>query len=231
MSRVMKISIASTVILALSIPALAQQSGSQRAGYGYRESAEHVIKRLRLKPDFVIADIGAGDGWWASKIAEKLGPDGIIHAGEVDQKKVDAMTKKWSEVKQIKPYLCPTDGTGQEPDSCDMVFLSKTYHHLNADGHIDYLKHLKEVIKPTGKLIIIERHPALATGRAAEHGCLPGLLARDAEQAGWMLLKCELIPGSDHFIATFVQAENFTKAFAKRMNAAKKKKESATPEK
>ncbi len=224
MSRLIRISIVSTVIFALSIPALAQQSGSQRGGYGYRESSDHVIKRLRLKPDSVIVDIGAGDGWWASKIAESLGPDGVIHAGEIDQKKVDAMTKKWSQIKQIKPYLCPTDGTGQKPDSCDMVFLSKTYHHLDADGHIDYLKHLKEVIKPSGKLVIIERHPALASGRAAEHGWLPGLLAQQAEQAGWMLLKCELIPGSDHYIAIFVQPETYKKTFEKRMNAKKKNK-------
>lgn len=105
-----------------------------------------------------------------------------------------------------------------------LAFLSKTYHHLNKDGHVAYLKHLKEVVKPSGKLVIIERHPALASGRGAEHGWLPGLLARQAEDAGWMLLRCGLIPGSDHFMATFVQPETFTKTFAKRREAAEKKK-------
>ncbi len=106
-----------------------------------------------------------------------------------------------------------------------LAFLSKTYHHLNKDAHVAYLKHLKDVVKPSGKLVIIQRHPALASsGRGAEHGWLPGLLARQAEDAGWMLLRCGLIPGSDHFMATFVQPETFAKTFAKRREAAEKKK-------
>ncbi len=80
------------------------------------------------------------------------------------------------------------------------------------------------MVKPSGKLVIIERHPALGSGRSAEHGWLPGLLGRQAEDAGWMMLRCEMIPGSDHFMATFVQPEAFAKTFAKRREAAEKKK-------
>ncbi len=227
MSKRVRNSVVFAVVLTLCLPAVGRPAGGRSArcgGYGYRESADFVIKRLRLRRNSVVVDIGAGDGWWASKMAAKLGPKGLIHAGEVEQKKVDAMKTKWADLKQIKPYLCPTDRTGMEPNSCDLAFLSKTYHHLNKDAHIAYLKHLKDVVKPSGRLVIIERHPALASGRAAQHGWLPGLLARQAEDAGWMLLRCSLVPGSDHFIATFVHPENFAKTFAKRREAAEKKK-------
>ncbi len=224
MSMRVRIGVVFAVLLGLCLPAVGRQAGSRCGGYGYRESADIVIQRLGLRRKSVVVDIGAGDGWWASKMAAKLGPRGAIHAGEVEQKKVDTMKTKWADLKQIKPYLCPTDGTGMEADSCDLAFLSKTYHHLNKGAHIAYLKHLKDVVKPSGKLVIIERHPALASGRSAEHGWLPGLLARQAEEAGWMLLRCGLIPGSDHFMATFVQPETFAKTFAKRREAAEKKK-------
>ena len=223
MSMRVKISVVFAVLLGLCLPAVGQRAG-RCGGYGYRESADFVIKRLRLRRNSVVVDIGAGDGWWASKMTARLGPKGAIHAGEVEQKKVDAMKTKWADLKQIKPYLCPTDGTGMESDSCDLVFLSKTYHHLNKDGHVAYLKHLKEVVKPSGKLVIIERHPSLASGRGAEHAWLPGLLGQQAEVAGWMMLRCELIPGSDHFMATFVQPEAFAKTFEKRREAAEEKK-------
>jgi ubiquinone/menaquinone biosynthesis C-methylase UbiE len=111
------------------------------------------------------------------------------------------------------------DGTGLEPDTCDMAFISKTYHHLDKDKHIDYLKHLKQVIKPSGTLVIIERHPALATGRGKDHTWPPGLLGKQAEDAGWMLLTCDLIPSSDHYMAIFVQPESFAEEFEKRKNA------------
>ncbi len=218
-----RIGVVFAVLLGLCLPAVGQRV-DWRGSQSYREAADFVIKRLRLRRNSVVVDIGAGDGWWASKMAAKLGPKGAIHAGEVEQKKVDAMKTKWADLKQIKPYLCPTDGTGMEADSCDLAFLSKTYHHLNKDGHVAYLKHLKEVVKPSGKLVIIERHPSLASGRGAEHGWLPGLLAQQAEVAGWMMLRCEMIPGSDHFMATFVHPEAFAKTFAKRREAAEKKK-------
>ena len=230
MSKRFKVGGAIVAILFMCLPVVGQQeerssgrgSGSI-GGRGYREAADYVIKRLNLRRKSVVVDIGAGDGWWSSKIAEKLGPKGVIHAGEVDQKKVDTMKEKWEAVPQIKPYLCPTDGTGLEENSCDLAFISKTYHHFGKDTHVDYLRHLKNVIKPSGRVVIIERHADLASGRGKEHAWQPGLLGRQAEQAGWMLLRCELIPGSDHFMATFVKPEVFAEKLSKRLTAAKRK--------
>jgi len=230
MSLRVRIGVVLAVLLGLCLPAVGRQTGGRSCrcgGYGYREAAGFVVRRLGLRRNSIVVDIGAGDGWWASKMAARLGPKGVIHAGEVEQKKVDAMKTRWADIKQIRPYLCPTDGTGLQADSCDLAFLSKTYHHLDKDGHVAYLKHLKEVVKPSGRLVIIERHPALASGRGKEHAWLPGLLGQQAEDAGWMLLRCELIPGSDHFMATFVQPEDFAKKFAKRREAAEKKKAAA----
>jgi len=230
MSKRLRVGIAIVAILFMCLPVLGQQEeqGGGRGsgsigGNGYREGADYVVKRLNLRRKSVVADIGAGDGWWSSKIAEKLGRKGVIHAGEIDQKKVDAMKEKWEAVPQIKPYLCPTDGTGREENSCDLVFISKTYHHFDKDTHVDYLRHLKKVVKPSGRVVIIERHADLASGRGKEHGWQPGRLGQQAEQAGWMLLRCELIPGSDHFMATLVKPEAFTEKLSKRLTAAKRK--------
>ena len=206
----------SITVMTFCLPVLGQ-SNRQRAplaGLGVREAAENVIEHLKLRSDSVIVDIGAGDGWWAAQMAAKLGPDGVVHAGEVDQRKVDEMKRKWADVAQIRPYLCPTDGTGLEADSCDVAFLSKTYHHLNKDSHVDYLKHLAEVIKPNGRLVIIEQHQALTRGRSGAHAWLPGLLGMQAEQAGWMFVTCEMLPKSDHYIAVFVRPEAFAEQLA-----------------
>ncbi|MCP4263842.1 MAG: class I SAM-dependent methyltransferase [Planctomycetes bacterium] len=231
MSKHLRISGVIIAILFLSLPVVGQQeerrgdrgSGSM-GGRGYREAADYVVKRLNLRRKSVVVDIGAGDGWWSSKIAEKLGPKGIIHAGEIEQKKVDTIKDKWEAVPQIRPYLCPMDGSGMEENSCDLAFISKTYHHFNKDTHVDYLRHLKKVIKSSGRVVIIERHADLASGRGKEHAWQPGLLGQQAEQAGWMLLRCELIPGSDHFMATLVKPEDFTEKLSKRLKNAKQKK-------
>jgi ubiquinone/menaquinone biosynthesis C-methylase UbiE len=176
-------------------------------GYPYRKKYEYVMKELDLKKGDVVVDIGAGDGWWAEKMAKFVGSEGTIHASEIKQNQVDKMKEKFTDVPQIKPYLCPTDGTALKDNSCDMAFLSKTYHHLSEQ--IDYLRQLRKVIKPTGRLCIIEKHPALGSGRGKKHTCPPGLLMQQADEAGWIPVRYELITGTYHYIAVFVQRELF----------------------
>ncbi|MHC4741198.1 MAG: class I SAM-dependent methyltransferase [Planctomycetota bacterium] len=222
MSNFLKISIFLTVLLLAGTTADARRESS-RGGFGYRENSGFVLKRLALKPGHVVVDIGAGDGWWAERMAEKVGEKGLIHAGEVDQKKVDKMKEKFARTSRVKPYLCPTDGTGLDEDSCDLAFISKTYHHFDKDGHVDYLRHLKRVVKPNGRVCVVERHPALADGGGKEHAWCPGLLAQQADQAGWILLRCEMIKGSDHFMAIFVQTDSLKNKISR--NKARNKKD------
>ena len=214
MLKCFQISLLVTVIGLTSMPTLAQRN-SGCGGQGYREAADQVIKRLALKEGQVIVDVGAGDGWWAKRMADKIGAQGVIHAGEINQQKVDALKKACADTAQIKPCLIPLDGTALPENSCDLAFISKTYHHFDKDGQVDYLRHLKQIIKANGKLVIIELHSALATGRGLDHAAMPGLLAQKAEEYGWMLLRCELLRGSDHFMATFVQPESIIKKLAK----------------
>lgn len=186
----------------LCLPALAQRSNS-RAGRGYREAANFVMAQLAIEPGQVVADIGAGDGWWTKHLADRVGAGGKVHAGEVVQDKVDAMTKKFMDTPQIKAYRCPMDSTGLPDHSCDLVYISKTYHHL--EGHVAYLRHLLQVTKASGRLAVVELHTDLASGRGKDHAWKPGLLTQQAEEAGWILQTYSMIPGSDHFIAVFIK--------------------------
>ena len=186
-----------------------QHAYSGEGGYPYREKSGYILKELDLKPGDVAVDVGAGDGFWTELMAADVGADGTVYASEVVEKKVDEMKEKFADIPQIKPYLCPTDGTGLEENSCDLAFFSKSYHHLPADSHVDYLRHLKSVIKPAGRICIIERHTQLSVGRSKEHGCAPSSMIAQAEEAGWTAVRYELITGTYHFMAIFVQRELF----------------------
>ena len=208
-------------LLPLGAPAYAESGRSTRVtdpdqhacvvpgGYPYRERADYVLGELDLQPGDVVVDVGAGDGWWTERMAKFVAPEGVVHASEVDQKKVDKMKERLADLPQVKPYLCPTHGTGLPENSCDLAFLSKTYHHLPDDSHVDYWRHLAKVVKPTGRVSVIERHTELSTGRSKAHGWSPGLLAQQAEEAGWILVRYELITGTYHYVAVFVQKHLF----------------------
>lgn len=185
-----------------------QHKPTGRGGYPYRAMSDYVLRELDLKPGDVVVDIGAGDGFWAELMAKFVGEQGIIHAAEVEKKKIDQMKKKFADVPQVRPYLCPTDGTGLVENCCELAFLSKTYHHLDADGRVDYLRHLHKVVKPTGRLCVIEKYSQLATVHKSHDTSLSQLMAV-AEEAGWIAVRYELMTGTYHYIAIFVQRELF----------------------
>jgi len=183
----------------------------QRAGsksYPYRAKSDYILKELDLKEGDVVVDVGAGDGWWTEKFAKQVGAKGTIHAGEVAEKKVAEMKKKFTDAPQVKPYLIPKDGTGLPENSCDLAFFSQTYHHLNKDGHVAYLKHLSSVIKPTGRVAIIEKYTETGLG-SGTHGTKLSRLVRQAEEAGWVPVRLELMTGTYHYIAILAQKELF----------------------
>ena len=185
-----------------------QHKPTGRGGYPYRTKSDYVLKELDLRPGDVVVDIGAGDGFWAERMAKFVGEQGIIHAAEVEKKKIDQMKKKFADLPQVRPYLCPTDGTGLAENSCELAFLSKTYHHLDADGRVDYLRHLRKVVRPTGRLCVIEKYTNITTQRKS-HATLLSQLTAVAEESGWVAVRYELMTGTYHYIAIFVQKELF----------------------
>jgi len=187
-------------------PAQHKRVGS--ASYPFRAKSKYILKELDLQPGDVVVDIGAGDGWWAQQMAPLVGPKGAIHAAEVSTKKVEQLKRKCAKTPQIKPYLCKTDGTGLDANSCDLAFLAQTYHHLNKNGHVDYLKHLRTVVKPTGRVVIIEKYTEIGVG-SGSHGTRLSRLVAQAEAAGWVTVRVELMTGTYHYIAILAQRDLF----------------------
>ncbi len=176
--------------------------------YPHRAKSRYILKELDLKPGDVVVDIGAGDGWWSQRMAECVGEEGAIHAAEIKGKTVNNMKRKFADTPQIKPYLCKTDSTELAENSCDLAFLSQTYHHLDKDGRIDYLRHLRDVVKTTGRLCVIEKYATIATEHGS-HGTALSKLIAQAEQAEWIPVRCELMTGTYHYLAVFVQKDLF----------------------
>ena len=123
------------------------------------------------------------------------------------------MKNRFASLPQVKPYLCKKDSTELPEDSCDLVFLSQTYHHLDmgvkdGDGRVEYLRRLRKVVKPCGRICVIEAYPTIANS-SGTHAMPLSRLMQEAEESGWVLVRCELITGTYRYLAIFVQKDLF----------------------
>ncbi len=190
----------------ISNPARHHRTGEQR--YPYRDKSEYILKELDLQPGNVVVDIGAGDGWWVERMVKFVGDSGVIYAAEVEKKIVDELKEKFADTPQVKPSLCETDSTTLPENSCDLAFFSQTYHHLGEGTRVDYLKELLTVIKPTGRVVIIEKYTEIGLGEGT-HGTRLSRLVRQAEEAGWVPVRLELMTGTYHYIAILAPKDLF----------------------
>ncbi|MBI4604832.1 MAG: class I SAM-dependent methyltransferase [Planctomycetes bacterium] len=186
-------------------PECHQRKGDRH--YPYRAWKDYILKELDLRPGDAVVDVGAGDGWWSEPMAEKVGKDGVVHAAEVDEKLVQKMRERFASAPQVRPYLCKADDTCLAERSCDLAFLSQSFHHLPKD-RVNYLHRLRDVVKPTGRLAVIEKYAA-ADGSNPGHGTNLSMLSHEAEEAGWILVRYELMAGTGHYLAIFVQKDLF----------------------
>ena len=144
-----------------------------------------------------MVDIGAGGGWWSEHFARAVGAQGKVHAAEVDEEKVERLKEKFKETPQVRSYLCEKNSTTLSGNSCDLAFLSQTFHHLEKEGRVEYLRHLTGILKPTGRLVIIERYPGIS-GPGRSHGTNVSALARQAEESAANEASHEVARRSEH---------------------------------
>ncbi len=171
---------------------------------GPRENAHLILRELDLRTGDVVVDIGAGCGWWESVLADELGTDGVVYAAEIRPHLVDDLTREFAGTPQVKPLLVDTDGTGLATDTCDVALFIHVYHHLS--NHAQYLRHLRDVVKPTGRIVIVDRH---ARPNNRFRGLEPSELSAHAAESGWIPVRCRPIRDDEHYVATFVRDDLF----------------------
>ena len=157
------------------------------------QKPHEVIQALRLAPDAVVADIGAGTGYFAVRLARML-PKGKVYAADVEPDMVRHLAqraKREGLANVLAVQSAPDDP--RLPESVDLALLVDVYHHIDDRGR--YFAGLKRMLKPGGRIAIVdftleaERGPpprarvapekvraelaAAGYQLAAEHGFLP----------------------------------------------------------
>lgn len=121
------------------------------------ERTDLLLEALALKPGDVVADIGAGSGYFSWRMARRVGDKGKVYAVEIQQEFLDMLMvnmRKRDVGEIVKPML----GTVQDPQlpaaSCDMILLVDVYHEF--DFPYEMTRGMISALKPGGRLVFVE---------------------------------------------------------------------------
>ncbi len=117
---------------------------------------QEVIQALSLNEGEVIADIGAGSGYFTFRLAQPVGEKGRVYAVDVSPDMIMHLNRRVRDlkVKNVVTILCAPDDPLLADASVDRFFICDTWHHIK--GHAKYLELLKRMLKPGGQVIMLD---------------------------------------------------------------------------
>lgn len=141
---------------------IAQVMGWQGAGWLERaerdkeEDSTKLMQELALRPGMVVADIGAGTGYYSRRMAEPLGTTGKVYAVELQPEMLALIAKgaALAGLKTIIPVQGKIASIPLPPASVDLALLVDVYHELEFPQEV--LASLVEVLRPGGQVVLVE---------------------------------------------------------------------------
>jgi arsenite methyltransferase len=184
-----KIRIIATALFSIMLLHTVTVATCQNYGRDSWQKPDEVVQSLNLKSGDVIADIGAGNGYFTRRFAQAVSPGGEALGLEISSSLVQSMRRDAdrSGVDTYKPILVESDDPGFEPGSVDVVFLCNAYHHLR--NRVDYFKKVSRGLKEDGRVVIVDFYnKRMAIGPPPGHTLSREVVIDEMKSAGYQLL-------------------------------------------
>ena len=146
---------------------------------------DRVMDVLGLKPGNDVADLGSGAGYFTFRLARAVSPGGDVFAVDTDQELLRAISRRAAQDGLHNIETVASDDGLVLPHPVDLIFLSNVYHHLPEQTR--YFADARAVLKPRGRVAIIESRPVGLLAGVFGHATDPALIRKAMAGAGYEL--------------------------------------------
>src|SRR5687768_9050757 len=111
---------------------------------------DKIMDALGVAEASVVADLGAGSGWFTIRLADRVGPNGKVFAEDIQRPMIQAI-KVRVERMGLKDRVTPVLGTATDarlPEPVDAVLIVDAFHEM--ENPVLLLRNVAASLKPKG---------------------------------------------------------------------------------
>lgn len=146
------------VVVVAGIQVIAQ--ADDRAGMESRreqwQKVDEIFTAMGVRTGAAVADIGAGDGFFTSRLSRAVGGDGRVYAVDVSARALVRLRERVDRERLANVEV--VEGAADDPKlpagALDAVLIVNAYHEM--DAHDAMLAKIRAALKPGGRLVIVE---------------------------------------------------------------------------
>ncbi len=163
-----------------------------------------IMDSLGIADGAVVADLGAGGGWFTVRLARRVGPNGVVYAQDIQPQMIEAINRRTQRegVTNVRTVL-GTSTDPQLPAGIDVVLIVDAYHEM--EDPVALLRNVGHSLKPQGRIGVVDfLSGGGGPGPAAEERVSQEAIVAAADAAGLRLQARESIPPFQ-FLLVFVK--------------------------
>jgi ubiquinone/menaquinone biosynthesis C-methylase UbiE len=151
---------------------------------------------MNLAPGAQVADVGAGDGYFTTRLARAVGPAGRVYAVDISPSALDRLKRRVSDegLENVEAILGAADDPRLPSGTLDAALIVNAYHEMRQ--HQAMLAAIKRALKPDGRLVILEsvltgQRGTTRESQESRHQLAPHYLQQDVIDAGFYITRYE----------------------------------------
>lgn len=120
------------------------------------EAPQKALDAIGITPGMVIADVGAGTGYFSRRMAKRAGPDGKVYAVDIQPEMIRRLNEnaKREKLTNIIGIVGKEDDPLLPAGAIDMILMVDVYHEFSRPQVM--LRKMRTALKPKGRLILLE---------------------------------------------------------------------------
>lgn len=170
-----------------------------------RNEGQVVMDLADLRPGMTVADIGAGEGYYTVRLAERVGADGRVLAQDISREALDRLGRRVERerLENISIKFGDTDNPQLPPDSFDRIFMVHMYHEVTEP--YAFLWNMWPALGNGGQIVVVE-----SDSPVGRHGLPHNVLFCEFEAVGYVLVEYIERPDIKGYFARFARGPKRT---------------------